>query len=131
MPRGTVSFLQVFNEFNARDMEKVNVLKGLHKNAVFISVLFFTVLFQVVLVEYLGKFASTVPLSLPEWGLCVVIGFFSMPIAVVVKFIPVNKDPTPFLHIKALCRTCKEYDNNGYKPLDGRAGEMKPNGPHR
>lgn len=126
-----MSFLQVFNEFNARDMEKVNVLKGLYKNTVFISVMFFTITFQVILVEFLGKFASTIPLTLREWGLCILIGFFSMPIAVLVKYIPVNKETTPFLHVKALCRTCRQYERNGYVQLDESAGGVKSNGPHR
>lgn len=112
-------------------MEKVNVLKGLYKNTVFISVMFFTVTFQVILVEFLGKFASTVPLSLREWGLCILIGFVSMPIAVLVKYVPVNKDTTPFLHVKALCRTCRQYKRNGYVHLDESAGGVKSNGPHR
>lgn len=59
---------------------------------IFLVVMVSTVVFQIIIVELLGAFASTVPLSWELWGLSVVIGFVSMPVAVVLKFIPVGKD---------------------------------------
>jgi len=50
-----------------------------------------TVVFQVVIVEFLGTFASTVPLSWQFWVLSVVIGAISMPISAILKCIPVEK----------------------------------------
>ncbi|KAI5056341.1 hypothetical protein GOP47_0028159 [Adiantum capillus-veneris] len=52
-------FLQVFNEINSRDMEKLNVFSSICTNKVFVSVLLFTVAFQVIIVEFLGNFADT------------------------------------------------------------------------
>lgn len=47
--------------------------------------------FQVVIVEFLGTLASTVPLSWEFWVLSVVIGAISLPIAAILKCIPVDK----------------------------------------
>jgi Ca2+-transporting ATPase len=86
--------LQVFNEVNAREMEKLNVFAHTFNNPVFLLVITFTVVFQVILVEFLGKFAGTVPLNVNQWIITVGIGFVSLFVAVIVKFIPVPK-PKP------------------------------------
>ena len=70
-------------------MEKINVLKGMFNNGVFISVIGTTLLFQVIIVECLGTFASTTPLSSNLWLISIGIGFVGMPIAVILKMIPV------------------------------------------
>lgn len=70
-------------------MEKENVLDGIWKNKVFVSVIAATVIFQVIIIEYLGTFANTSPLSPTQWLFSVVTGFVSMPIAVLLKRIPV------------------------------------------
>lgn len=49
-----------------------------------------TVAFQVVIVEFLGTFADTVPLSWELWLTSIVIGAVSLPIAAVLKCIPVD-----------------------------------------
>lgn len=59
---------------------------------IFLGVMVSTVGFQIIIIELLGAFASTVPLSWELWGLSVLIGFVSMPVAVVLKFIPVRKE---------------------------------------
>ncbi|KAL1535780.1 putative calcium-transporting ATPase 13, plasma membrane-type [Salvia divinorum] len=84
---------QVFNEFNARKLEKRNVFEGLHKNKMFVGIVGVTVALQVVMVELLNKFADTERLSLGEWGICVGIGALSWPIAWLVKLIPVPQRP--------------------------------------
>lgn len=71
---------------------------------VFIAVMVATVAFQVIIIEFLGTFASTVPLSWHFWAISILIGFVSMPIAVVLKFIPVEM-------------TTKHHD--GYEALPG------------
>ncbi|KAK9284883.1 hypothetical protein L1049_024064 [Liquidambar formosana] len=83
-------FCQVFNEINSREMEKINVFKGLLKNYVFVAVLSGTVLFQVIIVEFLGTIANTSPLTLAQWFLSVFIGFLGMPIAAGLKMIDVG-----------------------------------------
>lgn len=46
---------------------------------------------QAVLVQYFCSFVGTVPLSLHQYLLCIAFGFVGMPIAAVVKFVPVPK----------------------------------------
>ncbi|KFK34968.1 hypothetical protein AALP_AA5G217200 [Arabis alpina] len=83
-------FCQVFNEVNSREIEKINVFKGMFKSWVFVAVMIATVGFQVIIVEFLGAFASTVPLSWQHWLLCILIGSLSMILAVGLKCIPVE-----------------------------------------
>ncbi|CAJ2677078.1 unnamed protein product [Trifolium pratense] len=87
-------FCQVFNEINSRDMEKINIFKGMFDSWIFLMIIFATVAFQVVIVEFLGAFASTVPLNWQFWLLSVLIGAISMPIAVILKCIPVETKNT-------------------------------------
>ncbi|XP_050388320.1 calcium-transporting ATPase 1-like [Argentina anserina] len=82
-------FCQAFNEISSREMEKVNVFKGILQNYVFVSVLSCTVIFQVIIIEFLGTFASTSPLTWQQWFVSVTLGFLGMPVAAALKFIPV------------------------------------------
>ncbi|KAL3724807.1 hypothetical protein ACJRO7_029901 [Eucalyptus globulus] len=84
---------QVFNEFNARKLEKRNVFEGIHKNKLFLGIIFVTVVLQVVMVEFLQRFADTERLSWGQWGACVGIAAASWPIGWVVKCIPVPDMP--------------------------------------
>ncbi|KAF3437375.1 hypothetical protein FNV43_RR20128 [Rhamnella rubrinervis] len=85
----TFVFCQVFNEINSRDMEKINVLRGIFDSWVFMMVMVSTVLFQIIIVEFLGTFAETVPLSWELWLVSVLIGAVSLIVAVILKFIPI------------------------------------------
>jgi Ca2+-transporting ATPase len=82
----------VFNEVSSREMERVNVFKGILDNNVFVAVLGSTVIFQIIIVQFLGDFANTIPLSFKQWFSCIVIGFIGMPIAAIVKLIPVGSN---------------------------------------
>ncbi|KAG7574510.1 Calcium-transporting P-type ATPase N-terminal autoinhibitory domain [Arabidopsis suecica] len=83
-------FCQVFNEINSREIEKINVFTGMFNSWVFTWVMTVTVVFQVIIVEFLGAFASTVPLSWQHWLLSILIGSLSMIVAVILKCIPVE-----------------------------------------
>lgn len=82
-------FCQVFNEISSREMEKINVFAGILDNYVFVTVLSVTVFFQIIIIELLGTFANTSPLTLAQWFVSVLLGFLGMPIAAAVKMIPV------------------------------------------
>ncbi|KAJ4971823.1 hypothetical protein NE237_004922 [Protea cynaroides] len=86
----TFVLCQVFNEINSRDMERINVFRGMFDSWVFMAVMISTVAFQIIIIEFLGTFASTVPLSWQLWLLSILIGFLSMIVAVIIKFIPVE-----------------------------------------
>ncbi|KAG8389292.1 hypothetical protein BUALT_Bualt02G0213700 [Buddleja alternifolia] len=89
----TFVLCQVFNEFNARSLEKKNVFKGILKNRLFLGIIAVTIVLQVVMVEFLRNFADTVRLSWTEWGICVAIASLTWPIGWIMKFVPVTKKP--------------------------------------
>ncbi|KAL3691034.1 hypothetical protein R1sor_004685 [Riccia sorocarpa] len=107
-------FCQVFNEMNAREMEKINIFAHTLDNWIFLLVISFTVAFQIVLVTFLGKFAHTVPLTLQQWGISVGIGAVSLIIAVVTKFVPVPSRQSGSQQVNA----------NGYQRLPGSPEEL-------
>ncbi|KAL0681914.1 hypothetical protein Bca4012_048761 [Brassica carinata] len=84
---------QAFNEFNARKPDEKNIFKGVIKNRLFMGIIVITLVLQVIIVEFLGKFASTTKLNWQQWLICVGIGVISWPLALVGKFIPVSKTP--------------------------------------
>ncbi|XP_019197914.1 PREDICTED: calcium-transporting ATPase 9, plasma membrane-type-like [Ipomoea nil] len=84
---------QVFNEFNARKPEEINIFEGVHRNRLFVSIVALTLVLQVIIIMFLGKFTSTVRLSWKLWLVSVAIGFISWPLAIVGKLIPVPKTP--------------------------------------
>ena len=86
-------------------MEKINVFSGMLNSWVFMMVMVVTIGFQAIIVELLGAFAGTVPLSCNLWLVSVLIGAASLPVAVVLKCIPVPE--TKY--------TAKHHD--GYEPL--------------
>ncbi|GJP56165.1 hypothetical protein CLOM_g15215 [Closterium sp. NIES-68] len=91
----TFVFCQVFNEINSRSMEELDVFTGILTNSVFVGIMLVTVFFQAVLVQALGKFASTVPLSLHDWLLCVGLGAIALPVGALVKLIHVPARTAP------------------------------------
>ncbi|KAG5560223.1 hypothetical protein RHGRI_003495 [Rhododendron griersonianum] len=84
---------QLFNEFNARKLEKKNVFEGIHKSKLFLVIVGVTIVLQVVMVEFLKKFADTERLNWWQWGVCVEFASVSWPIGWTVKWIPVPEKP--------------------------------------
>ncbi|KAJ6953785.1 calcium-transporting ATPase 12 [Populus alba x Populus x berolinensis] len=109
----TFVLCQVFNEFNARNMEKQNVFKGIHSNHLFLGIIATTIVLQVVMVEFLRKFASTERLNWWQWVTCIAFAAVSWPIGWFVKLIPVSGKP--FLsHLKRPVATYKRVMNSIY-----------------
>jgi len=67
-------FCQVFNEFNARKPDEINIFEGVTKNRLFVGIIGFTVVLQVLIIFFLSKFTSTVRLSWQLWLASIVIG---------------------------------------------------------
>ncbi|KAL6292508.1 hypothetical protein ACE6H2_000650 [Prunus campanulata] len=89
----TFVLCQIFNEFNARKPDEFNIFKGITKNRLFMGIVAITLVLQVIIVEFLGKFTKTVKLKWNHWLISVVIAFISWPLAVVGKLIPVPETP--------------------------------------
>ncbi|GLT99512.1 hypothetical protein SLE2022_169490 [Rubroshorea leprosula] len=95
----TFVLCQVFNEFNARKLEKKNVFKGIHKNKLFLGIIGMTIVLQVLMVEFLKRFAGTERLNWGQWGACIAMAAVSWPIGWIVKCIPVPERPV-FSYLK-------------------------------
>ena len=80
---------QVFNEINARSIgNDVNVFRRISTNPWFLSILAATVVTQYLLVTFGGGFTRTCPLSPREWVLTTLIGFLSLPVGVLMRYMP-------------------------------------------
>nr|POF27276.1 calcium-transporting atpase 12, plasma membrane-type [Quercus suber] len=86
----TFVLCQAFNEFNARKLEKKNIFKGILKNKLFLAIIGITIVLQLVMVEFLKKFAKTERLNWGQWGACIGLAALSWPIGCLVKCIPVS-----------------------------------------
>ncbi|KAK6915161.1 Cation-transporting P-type ATPase, C-terminal [Dillenia turbinata] len=84
---------QVFNEFNSRKTDELNVFRGVMKNYLFLGVIGLTLIFQIIAIEFLGKFFSTVRLDWDLWLVSIGIGIVSLPLAVLGRLLPVPKRP--------------------------------------
>ncbi|KAG8651738.1 hypothetical protein MANES_06G017700v8 [Manihot esculenta] len=84
---------QIFNEFNARKPDEVNIFEGITKNHLFMGIVAVTLILQIIIIEFIGKFTSTVKLNWKQWLVSVAIGFISWPLAFVGKLIPVPETP--------------------------------------
>ncbi|KAL5056737.1 hypothetical protein RYX36_028341 [Vicia faba] len=79
---------QIFNEFNARKPEGMNVFKGVTKNRLFVGIVGMTFILQ-------------------QWLACLCIGLFSWPLAIIGKLIPVSKTPWSRRVVRAFRRMKK------------------------
>lgn len=86
-------FCQIFNEFNARKPEEINIFSGVTKNYLFMGIIGITLVLQILIIMFLGKFTKTVRLSWQQWLICLGIAIVSWPLAVIGKLIPVSKTP--------------------------------------
>ncbi|CAN6246981.1 unnamed protein product [Urochloa humidicola] len=118
----TFVLCQVFNEFNSRKPEELNIFSGVSRNHLFLGVVTITVVMQVIIIEFLGKFTSTVRLNWKLWLVSVVIAFVSWPLAFVGKFIPVPKT-----QLKDLVLKCwpKRNDGAAQQGNNGRRAESQ------
>lgn len=109
-------FAQIFNEFNARSIgDEWNVFKGLEKNYLFLGVIVATIGLQIFIVEVGGNFTKTQPLTIDHWLETIGLGAISLPLGVLMRFIPVNQRP-------------KDYADYYLKSAEEAAAEAKTTG---
>lgn len=87
-------FCQLFNEFNSRSLgdDWKAAFRGITRNPCFLAVIAFTVLAQFALVTFGGSFTQTVPLSARQWLCTVTLGACSLPVGVLMRFLPAPLD---------------------------------------
>ena len=90
-------FAQVFNEFNARSIgDNWNVFKRLHTNKIFIGVIVVTIALQIFIIEVGGRFTETAGLQLNHWFSSVGLGALSLPIGIIMRWVPARDRPSDF-----------------------------------
>ncbi|WOL13466.1 calcium-transporting ATPase 10, plasma membrane-type-like isoform X2 [Canna indica] len=107
----TFVLCQIFNEFNARKPDELNVFSGVTRNHLFLGIVGITAILQVLIVEFLGKFTSTVRLNWKLWLVSIAIGVVSWPLAVLGKLVPVPE--TPFGEYFSSCAPWRKQRDDG------------------
>jgi Ca2+ transporting ATPase len=82
--------MQVFNEFNARKLERgdLNILSGLCSNSMFWLIIIITFVVQYLLVQFGGRAVKLGPLTTSQHIFCFLIGFGSIFIGLMIKLLP-------------------------------------------
>jgi len=85
----TFVFLQIFNEINCRRIDnRLNVFAGIYKNAYFICIFIFIAVAQFLIVTFGGDAFKTTSLNAAQWGICILLGFLSLPLGMILRLIP-------------------------------------------
>ncbi|KAJ0985137.1 hypothetical protein J5N97_003493 [Dioscorea zingiberensis] len=107
----TFVLCQIFNEFNARKPVEKNVFGGMTKNRLFMGIVGITTVLQILIIEFLGKFTSTVRLNWKLWLVSVAIASVSWPLAIFGKMLPVPQTPFAVYIRRTFC--CKKSQGDG------------------
>ncbi|KAM5353522.1 hypothetical protein ACJ41O_000172 [Fusarium nematophilum] len=82
-------FMQIFKLVNSRRIDnKLNIFEGLHRNHLFMLMMAIMVGGQLIIIYVGGDAFVVVRLTGVQWAISVVLGFFSIPIGVLVRLFP-------------------------------------------
>ncbi len=85
----TFVFMQIFNQYNNRRLDnKMNIFEGVTRNYFFIGIQFIIVGGQVAIVFIGGRAFSVYRLNAAQWIYSLVLGFLSIPVAMMLRLIP-------------------------------------------
>ena len=85
----TFVWMQIFNQYNNRRLDnKMNIFEGVHRNWFFIGIQFIIVGCQILIVMVGGRAFSVRSLNGAQWGYSIIIGLFSIPVAMILRMIP-------------------------------------------
>ncbi|KAI8997400.1 PMCA-type calcium-translocating P-type ATPase [Pilobolus umbonatus] len=85
----TFVFLQVFNELNCRRIDdRINILRGITKDHLFIIIQTFVIIGQIMIVQYGGIAFKTEPLNLSQWIITMGIGSLSILTGTLIRLLP-------------------------------------------
>jgi len=87
-------FCQIFNEINCRKLEdELNMFSKFFNNHLFLVIMVFTIVVQVLLVQFSGEQWTQCYALLPqEWLVCLVLGALCLPLGFILRLIPVPND---------------------------------------
>ncbi|KAL2060048.1 hypothetical protein VTL71DRAFT_9870 [Oculimacula yallundae] len=85
----TFVWMQIFNQYNNRRLDnKFNIFEGIQHNWFFIIINLVMIGGQVMIIFVGGEAFKVTPLTGVQWAICIVLGFLSIPIAVIIRLIP-------------------------------------------
>ena len=85
----TFVWMQVFNQYNNRRLDnKMNIFEGVLRNWFFIGIQIIIVACQIMIVFVGGRAFSVHRLNGAQWGYSIVLGLFSIPVAMFLRLIP-------------------------------------------
>ncbi|GAA5899368.1 hypothetical protein JCM5296_002277 [Sporobolomyces johnsonii] len=94
-------FSQIFNMLNARRLDRgLNIFVGIWKNVYFLLIFLIMVGGQAIIVNFGGAAFQVTRIGGRDWGISIIIGVISLPIAVLVRLIP----PGPIERAMIACR---------------------------
>ena len=85
----TFVWMQIFNQYNSRRLDnKLNIFEGVSRNYFFIGIQFIIIAGQVMIIFVGGDAFSVRKLNGAQWGISLILGALSIPIAIVIRLIP-------------------------------------------
>ncbi|ORZ40098.1 hypothetical protein BCR44DRAFT_1479098 [Catenaria anguillulae PL171] len=85
----TFVWMTVFNIFNGRTLyQELNVFHRMFKNNFFPTILVIIVVLQILIIQFGSAAFGVIPLTGPEWGVSVAMGFVALPLGVLIKLLP-------------------------------------------
>ncbi|KAM5437213.1 plasma membrane calcium [Microsporum canis] len=85
----TFVWMQIFNQYNSRRIDnKLNIFEGIFRNKWFVGIQFIIVGGQILIIFVGGQAFSVERLGGRDWGISLILGLISIPVAVLVRLIP-------------------------------------------
>ncbi|KAM0245826.1 hypothetical protein ACHAP5_005145 [Fusarium lateritium] len=82
-------FMQIFKLINSRRIDnKLNIFEGLHRNHLFMLMMTIMAAGQIIIIFFGGDAFVVTRLNGVQWGISLVLGFFSIPIGVLIRLFP-------------------------------------------
>lgn len=89
---GLFIFIDIFNSFSART-NRLNLLSNITKNKVFLGIMLFIIIVQIILIYYGGTLFRTTGLTFKEFQIMIMIAFSVIPVDFIRKiYLRINKD---------------------------------------
>ena len=85
----TFVWMQIFNQYNNRRLDNnFNIFEGVTRNYFFIGIQFIIVAGQIMIIFVGGAAFSVARQRAPAWGIALLLGFLSIPVAVLIRLVP-------------------------------------------
>lgn len=85
----TFVWMQIFNQWNSRRIDNgLNIFDGIFRNRWFMAIQLIIVGGQILIIFVGGQAFSVKRLNGPQWGVSLVLGVISIPVAIIIRLIP-------------------------------------------